>query len=96
MSRMMMDFVPAYSPTMPQPLPAMWKRGMHTRFTSSGVQTSPHSRVAEGKSAKKLLFVSIAPFGWPVVPLVYIWMATSSPPIGTCGSVVGWASRQAG
>jgi hypothetical protein len=32
--------------------------------------------------------------GWPVVPLVYIWMATSSVVTGTSGSASLWALRQ--
>ncbi|CAB4566350.1 unannotated protein [freshwater metagenome] len=43
---------------------------------------------APGNSTKKLWFVSMTPFGRPVVPLEYNWNATSSDADSTPGSVV--------
>ncbi len=56
----------------------MWKSGAQTSVTSS-------SRVSNARAAltlfhRRLPWVSIAPFGRPVVPEVYMMIATSPSP----------------
>ena len=57
---------PSYIPAVAQPPPPMWNSGIATRLTASGV--SSQMSFATGSSPKKLVFVSITPFGRPVVP----------------------------
>jgi hypothetical protein len=53
-------------------LPITWKSGAGTRFlmSSSGSHDSSSARRADSAADSIARWVSIAPFGWPVVPLV--------------------------
>ena len=68
-SRMMIDLQPSAMPAVAQPPPPMWKSGIATRLTVRSVNFQISA--ANGMSAKKLLLVSMTPFGLPVVPLEY-------------------------
>ena len=57
---------PLYSPTTPQPLPAMWNSGITTRLMLCSSKL--HSIVPVGIIEKKFSLVSSTPFGRPVVP----------------------------
>ncbi len=69
----------------------MWNIGITAMFTES--LSNFHESVTFITPEKKLEFVSMTPFGSPVVPDVYIWIATS-PGCGSApGSVAGCAPR---
>ena len=53
-------------PTSAQPEPAMWNIGITARFTESGVKLQRSAQ--RNMPPTKLPFVSITPFGSPVVP----------------------------
>ena len=65
--------------------PAMWNSGAPARQTASWL-TPPTSWVQLTVCAKRFWCVSIAPFGRPVVPDVYISDATSSSSTSTVGT----------
>ena len=56
--------------------PPMWKRGAHTRVMSSSSVSKASAALMLFQS--RLPWVSMAPLGRPVVPEVYMMMATSS------------------
>ena len=56
----------------PQPVPAMWESGMDSSATSWGVQRfQPRSCALPAMwEAIRFAWLSMTPFGWPVVPEV--------------------------
>ena len=71
---------------------AMWNSGAATRVTSSPIRSGSISTLTAFQV--RLAWVSIAPFGRPVVPEVYMIMQVSSSPTGSSiGSAEAAASR---
>jgi hypothetical protein len=59
---------PAWKAAIAQPLPAMWKSGIATRFTLRA--SSDHAAVPSAIAERRFRWVSSTPFGRPVVPEV--------------------------
>ena len=68
-SRTTTSVVPAYMAASPQPQPPMWYSGMATRARVPS-RISGASMRMPGMPLKRLSWVSMAPLGTPVVPLV--------------------------